>query len=689
MLDWRLWSLFTVALGGLSATSDVHDCNPATSSDVSFERASFSQLVATNPNYFGNAPDSDLDPVFPLANNISYEELKCVGFNSILNYLSATIEVKLPYGFGGGLCTNGSDEYVRFFVDYSSGWSDVGYVYVNTHDIMNGTDCRNASDFPLYYTVSLAFTPLSKNCSNPVLPNIRAILSWNQLPPPDPNFQPTWGNHIDQHIQSSLNQPSVAALQNAVVHYAGDFLPDNICAYPEEDNFFKSTARDRSGVTPLTDNQNPLDSDPHPMAGDTSWEQLTCISLDYSLRSLVATFKVKKPQGFDTDPCHNGSVEYISFWADWNNTCNYTFLGTQETVVHNFDKLPADGLSYTVIMPVDTNSARSFCNKTKIARIRAALSWSTPPPEPPALPTFGNFLETHVQLQPYKTLIGPAGSIDIIGDVFLDQIDHTASGLTLPGAHYAYEFTVPTDRTLNERQCPFGGNIRILSRSEPPANTVYRIMARSAPFSPTDSGTPLAEPIPVVRLGIPPTGLNKASSDLWFDYLPLTENYWGDLVSWTPKSGLWQIRLETGTKVGHNHIGYSPWYNILINNEWPTGNLLFTLSGICSEIFVGQNLTGVFYATMPTPAYFDSYNITILPAGQIPHQIVPFSGTSVVPPGGSTGMDPVTPWLLETTNGLACGYVVQLHARALTVVGSSAGSVYETYIYRGFCLRNP
>jgi hypothetical protein len=187
--------------------------------------------------------------------------------------------------------------------------------------------------------------------------------------------------------------------------------------------------------------------------------------------------------------------------------------------------------------------------------------------------------------------------------------------------------------------------------------------------------------------GPPGIGVNRASSDFWFDYLPRSHNFWGDLVSWTPKDGLWQIRLETATKAGHIHLGYSPWYNILINNEWPTGDLKFTTSGICSELFIGQTLTGVFYATMQTPAFFDEYDIVVLPQHLIPSPVVPSSGTSVVPPGGPSGLDPIQPWTLDTTNGTACGFVVRLHARALTVCESSVACIRQIYIDRGFCLR--
>jgi hypothetical protein len=259
--------------------------------------------------------------------------------------------------------------------------------------------------------------------------------------------------------------------------------------------------------------------------------------------------------------------------------------------------------------------------------------------------------------------------------------------MTLPGAYYAFEFGIHTDRSNLDRQCPFGGWIRINSLSVPPPNTVYRIMARQAnPPDPTYTGTPLADPVKVAILGaIPPaspTGVNIAYSDGYFDYLSRDQNFWGDLASWTPTiDGLWQIRLETATKTGHNHLAYTPWYNILVNNERPTGDLRFTTGSICSELFIGRTLRGEFYTTMTTTTFFDMYEFSLSPAGLIPSTISPSGGTSPVPPYAT--------WTLDTTNGTACGYVVRLYSQALTVYQSSPYVALDFSTSRGFCLRTP
>lgn len=694
MFSWSLVSLFAAGVAKLLGTDECHDATlRSPNHEVPNVRSNFGQLIATNPNYFGNAAGSELDPVQPLANDVRYEELIGVGFNPGLDILTATIEVKLDSGFNGDLCTNGSYEYVRFWVDYGTGWGNVGYVSVNTHDIMNQTDCNEEPEKPLFYTLSLPFTPTSKNCSIPVFPNIRAILSWNAIPSAtDPNWSPVWGNPLDQHIQARLNSslPFLTA-QDAVFYASSEFDElEDTCAH--NDDTPRSRVRDRREPARTSDSQEVLDGNVHQTAGDTRWEKLTHLGLDFSLSSLIATIEVKRPEGFGTDPCHNGTNEYVSFWADWNNTCNYTFLDTRQINVHDFASLPPDGLAYTAIMPVDTTWARSSCNETKIARVRAALSWATPPPEPPALPTYGNWLEKHVQLQPWATPPGTQGEINVIGDIAINYIATASTGMTLSAAQFSFPHIL-TDPSGLGRPCPFGGLIRIQCVGcTPPPNTVYRLMARPFnPLNPSFPGTPIGDPITVVDSTITPPSnptrlISALDADGYFPYLPPAKNLYGDLAAWRPSvDGLYQIRLETATTaVPRSHIGYTPWYRVRVNNEVPVGDVQFT-SGTCDEIFVGEDLNGVFFASMPqSPQFLEGWSLGIIPAG-IPHAIVPPSGTDAVPPDGNGKA--ATPWVLETALGQTCGYVVDLYVRALTVYNSFPIPL-GIHVYRGFCLRN-
>jgi hypothetical protein len=197
----RLLVAFVVTVHCLASQPD-----PSKSISKDGLRSNFKELIAANPNYFGSAPESNQTSVFPLSYDTQYEQLISIGFNPILSVLKATIEIKLWYGFHGDLCSNGSLEYVRFYVSYGGGWDDLGAVTVNTHNIPDVLDYSDTFVLPLFYVLTLPLQPSAQqNCTVPQLPEIRAILSWNQLPPPSsPIFAPTYGNTLDQHIQSPI-----------------------------------------------------------------------------------------------------------------------------------------------------------------------------------------------------------------------------------------------------------------------------------------------------------------------------------------------------------------------------------------------------------------------------------------------------------------------------------------------------
>src|SRR5215471_6428201 len=165
------------------------------------ERTNFKKLLAANPNHFGNIAGSLFKPVLPLVNNTTFEEVTCVGFNPETNVLEAVIQIKLASDYEGDLCSAGSYEYVRFFLDYGSGFEDVGLAAVNVHDIPISNDCAKKADRPLSYAVSVTVQPKRNWCGTPVLPKARAILSWQTIPTAgDPNYTPVWGNKLDCHV---------------------------------------------------------------------------------------------------------------------------------------------------------------------------------------------------------------------------------------------------------------------------------------------------------------------------------------------------------------------------------------------------------------------------------------------------------------------------------------------------------
>ena len=151
----------------------IRGSNRKTADGPPVTRTQFKKLLAKNSNYFGNFPDAGFDPVEVISGNTSFEEVTCIGYFQPLNLLQATVAVKLPTGYYGPLCQQGSEEYIRFYVNYgdAAGWQDLGLSAFNVHDIPNADDCLKDSEKPLYYAVTRPWTPNSaeqKSCLSPV-----------------------------------------------------------------------------------------------------------------------------------------------------------------------------------------------------------------------------------------------------------------------------------------------------------------------------------------------------------------------------------------------------------------------------------------------------------------------------------------------------------------------------------------
>ena len=175
--------------------------------EVESERRQFKQLISINPNYFGTITEKaiveEYKPACPMSNKTKYEELTCVGLYPEDNLLEAVIEVKLPYGYKGSLCTEGSKEYVSFYIDYNDG---AGFVSVGAAVEVNVHDLAFVNGGHLYYAVRKGFIPKEYlECDTPQVVQVRAILSWEKLPTGS-GYVPVWGNVVDTWVQIKLEE---------------------------------------------------------------------------------------------------------------------------------------------------------------------------------------------------------------------------------------------------------------------------------------------------------------------------------------------------------------------------------------------------------------------------------------------------------------------------------------------------
>ncbi|HVG08854.1 MAG TPA: hypothetical protein VNM67_14195 [Thermoanaerobaculia bacterium] len=482
---------------------------PRPRSKIEPERQHFRALVLSNPNYFGNLEASKLPPVKILKSITSFEQLVCAGLNPPADRLEAIIHVKQDAGYGGDICSTGTREYVRFYVDlHDNGvWHDVGLTSVRVHDI--------PGDKPLCYAVRLDFEPIRKLCTTQNIVKVRAILSWNAVPPANtPGFIPVYGNRVDVEVQirprffftvgDFLKELTLAdvkipdplgpvvelldpelqlkplplqtlGLEQKRKLYAEQKVPVHRFAFAESHKLLASADLDPGifsggGKSPLVnlglsanELQGLLGFFQQATDGNTDFEELRCVGLRPGLDLLEGVLTVKKSSGYSGGLCTQGSTEYVAFWIDFGTGGGFTYMGTATVRVHDLSAIPAQGIQYAVFLKTDLSKHIVPCTAgPRVVRLRAILSWEAPPPpgNPNHVPIWGNREECLIQLRP-GVVTGHIPVIETVGNMGIDDIDPATGLATGSGVGAAF--------TANES--PFGGVIKITGRiGDPPDN---------------------------------------------------------------------------------------------------------------------------------------------------------------------------------------------------------------------------
>jgi hypothetical protein len=706
------------------------------------ERRQFTQLLLANPNYFGTAPETGIKAATKAAGNTRFEEIGCIGFEPEKGLLEATVLVKLSYGYCGSLCATGSTEYVRFYVDSGAGWQDVGVAAFNAHDIPDDKDCFGGSEKPLSYVVTVPYKPPADVCEKPNLPNARAILSWELMPPANmPNWTPPWGNVHDCHIQldpAEKNLPWAVDFLKGKLVEAGITLDVDIPTDLEEpigpiplpdpppelawphtprrprrqpepmplttlaDHYrrrrrkkgepeigperyalpYLAALAGQRGLDPTVlaakaDEWKALKLDAAAIAaafqdnGDTTYEELECVGLEYNLDRLVASFRVKLPYGYGGELCAAGSVEYVAFWADWDDKCDWTYVGTAEVRVHDLP-IPAGGLCYSVVLPIDLTKLRRQCTEPRIVRIRGVLSWAVPPSttDPNALTRWGNRLDAHVQIRPGDVVVGPDALIAILGGIPTGKIDDI-TGVTQPDAFFAINGLPPDGAG---RPCPFGGLVSVQGPTWP--GYKYRISVRKV-------GDLVWSPVTSSFTAVDFTGtiftVQSPDPQGFFTYLPFALNVAGVLAHWGSfGDAMWEVQLELADMA--NTVLDTTSHRVQLDNTGPQVDVQITgLGGNCGKFTPPAMISGTF---MARDLYLGSWSLSTSP--QPP---APVNASAPVPSGGSVQTPPApgSNWSLNTTNMTPCGYTITIVAVDRAIV-NSAGVGHWASFAQGFCI---
>jgi hypothetical protein len=718
---------------------------PAGSTQIEPERLQFRALLLANPNYFGNVKQSPFKPVKKLAGNTTYEELASVGFEPQLNRLDAVVFIKKPFGFVGGLCSDGSQEYVRFYASYDGGatWTDLGLASFTAFDV---PEPPTKPFVNLEYAVSLPFAPRRRLCFIDNLVLVRAILSWQVQPPPNtPDFMPVWGNVHNTTIEVTpirlikledaladllvkatpqladaidLGQPVKAAEPKSIgvaelQRLYGDKVPPHrfaltalhhaITQAPDQ----RLLAANFGGPAQIFGVQFDVAAAAAAIAapaGNTTYEALECVGLNPNNFNLEGVIRIKLPNGYSGGPCTSGSAEYVAFWADLDGNGNFeTYLGTAGVTVYDIAKIPREGLEFAVNLPTSLFAYRQPCEKgPRLITIRAILSWQIAPPpgNPNYVPIWGNRDDTLVCLPPGpSTLPGVQSAFfDTVGSMSVTKIN-SVTGLA-DGAS-TIGFTAV--------QSPFGGEVTITGYIYPASNLSAGALPFKYKISVSNDGganwSGLTDTFTVSRQQLPFGGVPSPLADVVQSVDPsgITAGFYTYQADWTTgpgdalilvtgnvlakwqtagKEGLWQIKMDIYDPSTNTFFPAANMTTVLLDNTPPSPAIAITSGGgQCGDFHVGDQISG-------------TYSVSDLHFYDLSFGSLPTNGTFTAPvplprfwtdPGASTLGDSGV-WTLDTTGLPPCGYVVVLSTVDRTIVNS--GSIgWFNQATTGFCLK--
>lgn len=414
--------------------------------------------------------------------------------------------------------------------------------------------------------------------------------------------------------------------------------------------------------------------------GDTSYEELGCIGYDPAEDALVGVLTVKKPNGYSGGPCTAGSVEYVAFWIDWGG--GWSYVGTAGVVVHD-ETVPDGGLRFAVYLPLASTEHRRDCAEGPVEpKVRAILSWSTPPPSgnPNWVPTWGNREETTIQL-PVGALSPLRPVFDFVSGVSVCDVDQS-DGRTTGG------------------DSPFGGVVTI-SGFIPDAPDVaapqMRYRVRVSP-SGTGSWTTLSDPFWVsgtrwIGTTFPEaySQLQTADADGFFPYL-VDRNLagsgyrtvYGDvLYPWQTLAlteGLWDIEVVSKDAFGTEYPAQilqcsdgtiRTTVTIRLDEKAPSVALAITEvehpdgtvnpTGPCKRFKIGDKLRGTYAVS---DQHLSQIWFELQPASSALGALPTFSGPTAFPAITTTANGT---WELDTSIMAACGYVLTLWAHDRTI----------------------
>ena len=709
---------------------------PDNTTHVPVERLNFKALLLANPNHFGTLKNTKFPAAADVQGNTSFEAVTCVGYNSELHRIEATVQLKQSAGYLGDLCSLGTQEYVRFFASFDNGatWTDAGMSSFTAHDLPRPQTIMHAVG--VGFNAGIVLCVAAKQTFK-----IRAILSWNNPPTAgDPGFTPIWGNVTDVTarrtpinliklppkidlpklvVASGVSPATLSAAATATIDtspaalakaYADKGVPQHRYLYPQIATALAKHPPAGAAIGSELVNLVPqvnlaeLIKLIQAQQGNVTFERLDCIGYEAADGMLAGVFTLRLANGYSGGPCTPGSLEHVAFFIDWHDGTGFHFAGATATRVHDGADIPGDGVRYEVRVPLDASHHQKLCSAgPALAHVRAILSWNQPVPtnNPNYVPVWGNRQDAEIQLEPGQSVPGTqvVPILSAVGDISVAHID--ANGLIQNGT--------ALHTGLGFDDAPFGGRITLAGKIVNGGNaTKYRIMRRLAgvggfvPLTNEPAGLTLSITTYNAITGVQTQDVVfHADAEGYYTYQDYSSSHFveGNLLSvWFSNAGedahTFEVRLDVSTDGNPAHDIHSNTVHVKVDNQAPVATLTVDngADGECADYDKGQTVTGTFTAT---DSNISSYGFSILPPnpanGAVVHPLAaPASATdlpqvhpSLADPGIAAGF-----YKIDTTPMKPCGYALVLGVWDRTNVDSGRTSHYAQASI-GFCVRQP
>jgi hypothetical protein len=216
---------------------------------------------------------------------------------------------------------------------------------------------------------------------------------------------------------------------------------------------------------------------------DTTYESISRLGYDPEIDQLSVAIDVKQPAGYSSEVLFQGSEEFVRFYMSYDGGANWDDLGMRSITVADAHR--PRPLAYEVAL--HNISSGQLIPKSGLPRIRAILSWSTPPPagEPSWIPVWGHIAESDVHMEDLRMLDSMRSKTPV-------RVDRLESVPNVISANMPMAFTsAGTPGLLSMRALHS-------TRTDPHHRFLAYAFARAAGHCPPSlSGSRTAEPYPV------------------------------------------------------------------------------------------------------------------------------------------------------------------------------------------------